>query len=197
MDNLPDLGRQCLTGEEFNHGRRLCQAVEIIEIVARGIGTEPREDLQVAGSGSLLYRRPAEEPVALISCAVFFRVGKAGILEARRGSVWISSGPQRQSYAFIGSSRRSYEARRRHASAVATGCSSLLHVIILTCESCMKPARKGGSGQLGTEPRMRGIMAGKITAPLLTVGSVALPSEDEVFEKSTDRSGRPHSNLER
>lgn len=69
------------------------------------------------------------------------------------------------------------------STAFATGCSSLLHAVLHTCESYLKPARKGGSRQSGAESRVRGIMAGKISAPLLMVGSVALPSEDEVFEK--------------
>src|SRR4029450_12529144 len=74
-------------------GAMRCCLVEIVEVVAEGIRTEPFDDARVAAAARLMHRRETAEPLVRVALAVLL-VRVVGIAKARGRSMWVGARPK-------------------------------------------------------------------------------------------------------
>jgi hypothetical protein len=77
-----------------------CCLVEIVEVVAEGVRTEPFEDARVAAAARLMDRRETAEPLVRVALAVLL-VRVVGIAKARGRSMWVGARPKAELHPFL------------------------------------------------------------------------------------------------
>lgn len=77
-----------------------CCLVEIVEVVAEGVRTEPFEDARVAAAARLMDRRKTAEPLVRVALAVLL-VRVVGIAKARGRSMWVGARPKAELHPFL------------------------------------------------------------------------------------------------